>query len=1052
MKFRIIFALLMLSVFGGVAHSQAQIRYNGLCSANGLQVTTQGLKSTGYFESAYPRCLVRVFVHGSSTLAPITTNGTVPLPNPFTAEADASFAFYASNTTHYDITMSGAGMVTTTISDVALPGAGGGGILPQSAPLQPGNALGSYDATTGLFTYTPASGGGGAPAGSVLDIQIKSTATTFGNVAGLAAIPNGGLGVGLNNPTNPDLTFGYFSAKNPNGNCNVKLWDSSSTSTGNGFNNALGAGCNNLQQFPDDVKSDDLPAGQTYPGPQVWQHHEGPGYNWNQYYNSILAKREHYNLSTRIYPDSAGTEQITEDFAPGWNFGNVSNVTGNLWSTTKMMNSVTQFLNAGIKQMWAGVNFCNGGGDCSTSYTYTHCNGWTPDASGEGCGGSTQQVFEENIDYIRAITSSSTLPDGSTQIISNILDGNPGAQRIALSLAAINVVAIASGETPYNGFTEYSLQSGTLTGSAGILAGVVTATNSDYANTQTFYRSDTATMAVVTTAIPVGTQYGCAFGSFFSENVTFTGISNPSGGNQTLTFRHRYPYNGQTMMAAGNCQYLSMSLDEGAYGLRESFPMISIDATHFVSQRYGYGSHTPLTKIFQVGSAKLPDPAFPTVDVQRLANGDTYVTVNPQVAGSYVPGTQLTTFCSSDSSFNGQFTAAFVSPVADAGGNYYIQYPTSATSVASCPAANATITLFGLNGGHIYNGAEVIHVDLSTGQDVLTLEQNSTAWVPGQQIDVAHGMNLQMHNATDQTTQLSVDSSGGNNVFTHFVNGTQAQLEQWGGMNALDLALMRGNGGQRPVPNYMVFHMPINNLFNVVDSPDHGSTKFIFACYGFTSDLATNCGRTPDFNLFNFEGKAANGNLVGTTMTFSPSTSRFAIRAQLMDFSSTNFQVDENVGVKIVLPPTAVNTVPLTLTSQQTNAGNAGISMTLSAEHDLLMGYFGPGNGAGLAGTYGFFDQNNQWFSWNSNQLSDFCLGTPLSGGNVAACTGAPWIFNKSANTTTLTGTLAAGTAVTAPNLIQVTSAVQPSGCSLTAGKFVQATINGVSVNIPVCN
>lgn len=160
-----IFALLLLaplSCFGQVLH------YQNFCQTGAQKVTTQGLQSTTNVQRSYPRCTVAVYLTGTTTLATIYSDGlSTPLANPFTANTDGSFGFWASPSSCYDATISGGNPGDTiptpfTFADICLGsgGGGGGGIGPGTvnriakfvSTSNVGNSTG-FDTGTGLVQW-----------------------------------------------------------------------------------------------------------------------------------------------------------------------------------------------------------------------------------------------------------------------------------------------------------------------------------------------------------------------------------------------------------------------------------------------------------------------------------------------------------------------------------------------------------------------------------------------------------------------------------------------------------------------------------------------------------------------------------------------------------------------------------------------------------------------------------------------------------------------------------------------------------------------------------
>ncbi len=115
--------LFLLTPLAARANQTAQ----GWCEAGGQVVVTSGLRSTSKAQLSYPSCTVTVFLHGGGLATIFSDAAGTPLANPFTAQTNGQWLFYAANG-HYDIQLSGAGMPTTiTYSDILLddPGAFG---------------------------------------------------------------------------------------------------------------------------------------------------------------------------------------------------------------------------------------------------------------------------------------------------------------------------------------------------------------------------------------------------------------------------------------------------------------------------------------------------------------------------------------------------------------------------------------------------------------------------------------------------------------------------------------------------------------------------------------------------------------------------------------------------------------------------------------------------------------------------------------------------------------------------------------------------------------
>src|SRR5678810_945284 len=86
--------------------------------------------STTLVQRSYPLCTVTVFDAGTSNISTIySDNSSTPLANPFTANANGSFEFYAANG-RYDVQLSGAGIAAPfTIQDILLNDTAGAGTV-----------------------------------------------------------------------------------------------------------------------------------------------------------------------------------------------------------------------------------------------------------------------------------------------------------------------------------------------------------------------------------------------------------------------------------------------------------------------------------------------------------------------------------------------------------------------------------------------------------------------------------------------------------------------------------------------------------------------------------------------------------------------------------------------------------------------------------------------------------------------------------------------------------------------------------------------------------
>lgn len=120
--------------------SQAREAWRGWCEVGNQSVITSGLTSTTKVERSFPQCTVTVFTHGGGLATIYADNNGTPKANPFTANLDGSWIFYADDG-RYDIQNSGANFPTPfTYLDVLLCDpfaagavcAGGGGGAPHN--------------------------------------------------------------------------------------------------------------------------------------------------------------------------------------------------------------------------------------------------------------------------------------------------------------------------------------------------------------------------------------------------------------------------------------------------------------------------------------------------------------------------------------------------------------------------------------------------------------------------------------------------------------------------------------------------------------------------------------------------------------------------------------------------------------------------------------------------------------------------------------------------------------------------------------------------------
>jgi hypothetical protein len=160
--------------------------YSNFAQQGDVSVVTSGLSSTTVVEGSYPLCFVSVYLHGSGTLASIySDNGVTPLSNPFTANSNGQFTFYAANN-RYDVTLSnnsGSGPASPiTIPDILLNDPAGGGGVVNSVFGRNGTVI----AQTGDYNVSQVTGAAPLASPTFTGIPAAPTATFGTNTTQLA--------------------------------------------------------------------------------------------------------------------------------------------------------------------------------------------------------------------------------------------------------------------------------------------------------------------------------------------------------------------------------------------------------------------------------------------------------------------------------------------------------------------------------------------------------------------------------------------------------------------------------------------------------------------------------------------------------------------------------------------------------------------------------------------------------------------------------------------------------------------------------------------------
>lgn len=154
-KLGFLFALLMVSALPLMGQTSS---IYGSCEVGGTKIVVQGLLSTNYAQVSYPKCSVKVYLTGTTTLATIYSDKiNTHLGNPFTANVDGSWLFYVASSLGYDIVLSG-GTPISFPNPVSLTGviAGGpAGATGSTGPTGPTGPAGPSCAAPGCIVPNP---------------------------------------------------------------------------------------------------------------------------------------------------------------------------------------------------------------------------------------------------------------------------------------------------------------------------------------------------------------------------------------------------------------------------------------------------------------------------------------------------------------------------------------------------------------------------------------------------------------------------------------------------------------------------------------------------------------------------------------------------------------------------------------------------------------------------------------------------------------------------------------------------------------------------------
>src|SRR6202041_604276 len=102
--------LLILSLLLFALPLLGMVPYTGWCETGGISAQVGGVPSSNLLQGSFPLCTITVVISGTTTPATLySDNGVTPLSNPFTANSNGLFTFYAGNGL-YGVTRSNGGL------------------------------------------------------------------------------------------------------------------------------------------------------------------------------------------------------------------------------------------------------------------------------------------------------------------------------------------------------------------------------------------------------------------------------------------------------------------------------------------------------------------------------------------------------------------------------------------------------------------------------------------------------------------------------------------------------------------------------------------------------------------------------------------------------------------------------------------------------------------------------------------------------------------------------------------------------------------------------
>ena len=251
--------------------ARANEGWRGWCEDGNQPALTSGLASTSLEQASYPQCVVTVLVHGGGLATIYSDNASPPtvLANPFTANTNGQWIFYAANG-RYDVTMtSGSTQASVmpqavTYSDILL-----------CDPFVAGSVCNGSAGSTLVNWYLNGTLVGTQPGGDVIvgaNQTITATNDSVNHIVHYTFNATGGGGSGC---TLPGVDTGVLS-EHPVGTCLNSLdwtWNDASSKQNMqaGLSNTLGTG-NSLAFTLGNSNSSCTPSGVTCSNLMIFGH------------------------------------------------------------------------------------------------------------------------------------------------------------------------------------------------------------------------------------------------------------------------------------------------------------------------------------------------------------------------------------------------------------------------------------------------------------------------------------------------------------------------------------------------------------------------------------------------------------------------------------------------------------------------------------------------------------------------------------------------------------------------------------------------------------